>query len=85
MIRSILEETILFALPFFGFALWLAFRARAPFHWAHWEDRIGRLAFIGLVLAAAGFVAEGVMAKRNQGVYVPAHMDNGQLIPGGFR
>jgi hypothetical protein len=85
MTRLLLSEALLFASPFLLFAAYLALRRRNPFQMAAWEGSISWLAIAGLVAAVVGFVALGALSARNQGAYVPAHMEDGRLVPGQFR
>jgi hypothetical protein len=39
------------------------------------------LSIIGLALLVASFIWLGLTANKNQGIYVPAHMENGKLVP----
>jgi hypothetical protein len=40
---------------------------------------------VGLILVALSFITLGIFAERHQDAYVPAHMENGQLIEGQFK
>lgn len=85
MLRSVIEEILLFVLPFCIFASYLIVRRRNPFDVEHWDGHVFWLSVVGLVISI-GFVAyTGWIAPRSQGVYVPPHMENGQLVPGQFR
>ena len=42
------------------------------------------LTLLGLAAAVLGLVAVNVFAPRGHGVYVPAHVENGVLVPGRF-
>ena len=58
-------------------------RARYPLEFEHWtRGRVSILTLLGLAAAVLGFVALDVLAPRGQGVYVPAHVENGVLVPG---
>jgi hypothetical protein len=35
-------------------------------------------------VAVAGVIVLGLFAPREQGAYVPAHVENGRLMPGHF-
>lgn len=82
MTRMILTRTLLFALPFVLYFVWLALararpmitRSRTP-----WTALI----VAGLVLVAASFVYVGLTeGESTSGVYVPAHVVNGKVVPG---
>jgi hypothetical protein len=82
MWRPVAESLGLFLLPFFLFAIYLALRARWPLALEHWtRSRVATLMIVGLVAALAGFVGTAMFAPRGQGVYVPAHVENGVLVP----
>jgi hypothetical protein len=75
----------LFLAPFAAFALYLIVRARYPLAVEHWtRGRLSVLALTGLAAATAGLVLALAFAPRGHGLYVPAHMENGVLIPGKF-
>ncbi|MGA2045085.1 MAG: DUF6111 family protein [Roseiarcus sp.] len=83
MVRAVLEPTLLFLSPFLAFALYLAARARYPLAVEHWtRGRVSTLTLVGLAIAVLGMIAFGLTAPRGRGVYVPAHIDNGELVPG---
>ena len=82
MIRAVIEELLLFLLPFAGFALWLAFRRRSPLARANWDGNVSWLVIAGLGLAIVGLLATALLTPRKMGAYVPARMENGQLVPG---
>lgn len=84
MIRPILQEFVLFLLPFLAYAVFLiATRARV-FDAGSWPvGRIASLSIIALLLVVASFV---VLAHRSGAppgsTYVPAHIEDGRLVPG---
>ncbi len=84
MLRRILEEVGLFALPFLAFALYLLFSRRSPLERAHWDAQWLRLVFAGLFIVAASLVMTGLTAPRHEQGYIPPHMENGRLVPGRF-
>ena len=85
MLRAILEEALLFLVPFGLFALYLTLRRRNPFLWAHWSDQTSWLVIAGLGLAVAALVYTGLTAERHEGGFVPPHLENGRVVPGQFR
>ncbi len=83
MLRAAFESVALFLAPFAFFALLLALRESYPLAVEHWtRGRLSRLALIGLCAALAGFVLLVASAPRGGGVYVPAHMERGAVVPG---
>ena len=81
--RALLDVIVPFLLPFAGYALFLALRRRYPFVLSAWT-RGPRAALMvgGLALAVLSLVAAGLFAHRGRGDYVPAHLENGVLVPG---
>ena len=81
--RTVLEPLALFLSPFAVYALYLALRARYPLEVEHWtRGRVSVLTLIGLAAAVIGLVALNAFAPRGRGVYIPAHVENGVLVPG---
>ncbi|MBS7804739.1 hypothetical protein KIH24_09150 [Rhizobiales bacterium TNE-4] len=81
MTRAFFDEIILFLSPFIAYAIWLMIHRRSPLHGPHWEGKILSLTTAGLVLLVASFIWLGLTANKDQGAYVPAHMENGKLVP----
>jgi heme/copper-type cytochrome/quinol oxidase subunit 3 len=83
MIRRLLIDLLLFLLPFALYGIyWRLARkgdpkqAAKPHPWA-------MLFIAGLALVAASFVWLGLTeGTRGQGVYVPAHTEDGKVVPG---
>jgi hypothetical protein len=85
MTRAILEPLTLFLAPFALYAVYLALRARYPLEVEHWTSvRVSLLTLIGLAAAVIGLLAVNLFSPRGQGAYVPAHVENGVLVPGRF-
>jgi len=81
--RTLLESLALFFAPFALFALYLLARLRYPLAIEHWsKSRVATLTLVGLAAVLAGFVLLELTAPRGRGAYVPAHMENGVLVPG---
>jgi Family of unknown function (DUF6111) len=81
--RTLLEPLALFLSPFAAYALYLTLRARYPLEIEHWTTgRVSVLTVMGLAAAVLGLVALNLVAPRGQGTYVPAHEENGVLVPG---
>ncbi len=85
MLRAIIEEVLLFVLPFCIFAGYLVVKRRNPFDVEHWSPHAFRLAAAGLVLVILILAVEGFLTQRSRGAYEPPHMENGVLVPGRFR
>jgi len=83
--RAVLEPLALFLSPFAIYVVYLALRARYPLEVQHWTTgRVSILTLIGLAAAVASLVVLNLSAPRGRGVYVPAHVENGVLVPGHF-
>jgi hypothetical protein len=83
--RPLLESLGLFLLPFAAFALYLGLRLRYPLAVEHWtRGRLSWLTLAGLAATALGLIALNAFAPRGHGVYVPAHLENGIIVPGRF-
>ena len=83
MIRFI-SEVGLFLVPFGLFLLFLIATRREAFAPEHWRGARGWLAVAGVALAVAGLIAETLRLDRQTGIYRPAHLENGRLVPGRF-
>ena len=87
MIRQILTELFLFVMPF---ALYVAFLWAIKADILHpdsWPlSRVLTLVIIALALMAAAFFyfAEYTGAPVGS-TYIPAHMENGKLVPGTYK
>ena len=85
MARMVFETVGLFLLPFVAFAVYLLLRARYPLAVEHWtRGRLSWLAMAGLAAAAGGLLAANLLAPRGHGRYLPAHLENGVIVPGRF-
>ena len=85
MMRVTLESIALFLVPFGAYALWVAMARRFGFDSPAFSHVATYLAAAGLILVALSFITLGIFAERHQDAYVPAHMENGQLIEGQFK
>ena len=62
---------------------WLFLRRTAPFARRNWgRSTLSTLTLLGLAVAVIGMLAFGVFADRHLGPYVPAHIENGVVVPG---
>jgi Family of unknown function (DUF6111) len=83
MAREVLEPLALFLSPFAVYALYLLLRARYPLEVQHWtRGRVSIMTLVGLAAAVLGLIAINAFAPRGRGVYIPAHVENGVLVPG---
>lgn len=85
MTRAIIQELVLFLLPFVAFALYLVIRRRNPLLWSSWSDQSVWLVIIGLTFVVISLVSAGLLADRQTGAYVPSHVEDGRIVPGQFR
>lgn len=87
MIRPIFTEIVLFALPFVLYALYLwATRAGVldPSAWS--LPVLAWLTISALVLMIASFLVLAHFSGAPPGsTYIPAHLENGKLVPGTTR
>ena len=83
MARNVLESLALFLSPFAAYAVYLVLRARYPLEVEHWtRGRVSIMTLLGLTAAVLGLVLLNAFAPRGRGVYVPAHVEDGVLVPG---
>ena len=83
MAREVFEPLLLFLSPFAAYAVYLVLRSRYPLEFEHWTSwRVSIMTLVGLAAAVLGLVALDVFAPRGYGRYVPAHEENGVLVPG---
>jgi hypothetical protein len=85
MLRAVVEEALLFLIPFALFALYLALRKRNPFHRVHWDGQGFWLVLAGFLCAGAALLYTGLTAERHKGAFDPTHLENGRVVPGQFR
>jgi purine-cytosine permease-like protein len=83
MLRALVDAAALFLSPFLAYIVWLGLRRRYPLEVQYWEQKnVSLLIVAGLAAAVLGFLALGLFAERHQGVYVPARVEHGKLLPG---
>jgi hypothetical protein len=87
MARVIGVEVLLFLLPFAFYALWLTAQRRAIAAGEHWRAAVvSWISLAGLAAMGAGLLALGIEHGHDGGkAYTPTHLENGKLVPGGFR
>ena len=84
MIRPVFTEIGIFLIPFAVYAAFLLARRSGVFVQSSWPLKVvGRLAIVSLLLTIASLVllAHFSGAPPNS-TYIPAHVENGKLIPG---
>ena len=84
MIRLFSIEVALFLAPFVLYALFLWATREGFLHPDQWRPRVlAALSVAAIAFTATGFVliAEYTGAPAHS-TYVPAHLENGQLVPG---
>jgi hypothetical protein len=83
MWRFMIEPVLLFLSPFAFYAASLMLRRTPPFASEPWSrGTLSWLTLAGLLIAIGGMIFFGVYAERHSGAYVPAHIENGKLVPG---
>jgi hypothetical protein len=85
MIRVIFENLLLFIVPFILYSVWLKMVQKSTLDPENWSRSLLVLVSAGFILVALFFVASGLFAERHLGAYMPAHLENGQLVPGTFK
>ena len=87
MIRLFTLETALLLAPFVAYALFLWGVRRGILHPAEWSLQVMALLTVAaIILTAIGFfeIARHSGAPAHS-TYVPAHLENGRLVPGAER
>ena len=84
MIRPVLTELALFLAPFAVYAVYLWGTRAGVLHPESWPlPRLMWLAIAALVLMAGSFIVLAQWGGEPAGShYVPAHIENGKLVPG---
>lgn len=84
MIRPLATELALFLAPFVAYALFLWATRAGVLDVSAWSaPRLTWLTIAALVMVIASLLALAEFGGAPAGsVYVPAHMENGQLVPG---
>jgi hypothetical protein len=86
MARFLAFDAIFFLLPFAAYALWLVATRGSLTNIANWQARtIAILALGGAVLVLGSIVVFVHLGGAPPGgTYVPAHMEDGVIVPGHF-
>jgi Family of unknown function (DUF6111) len=84
MIRSISTEFALFLTPFVLYAAFLYAASIGVWHPSAWTvRRVSALFILSLVLVIGSFVVlANFSGSPPNSAYVPAHLENGKLVPG---
>jgi hypothetical protein len=84
MIRPVFTELALFAAPFVAYALFLWATREGVLDVSSWPlPRLMWLTIAALVLVIASLLALAEFGGSPPGsTYVPAHLENGRLVPG---
>ena len=84
MIRPVLTEIGIFLIPFAVYALFLAATRSGLFAASSWPVTVvARLVLAALVLVIAGLIGFAHFSGAPpDSTYVPAHIENGRLVPG---
>ena len=83
MIRALPRLLVFFLLPFLLYVVWLAARWENPMAVDRWTRKVlGPLALAGLACVILGLVLTGLAAPRYEGGYLPAHVEDGRIVPG---
>jgi hypothetical protein len=87
MVRPVLTEVVLFLAPFVAYAVFLWATRAGVLDPASWPaGRIAWLLIAALVLMIASFVVLAHWGGAGPGsTYVPAHYENGRVVPGQTR
>lgn len=88
MIGVLLRYALLFLLPFVLYGAWTAIaRSRAQAHPPGWQDwPLLSLTAAGVALMLAGlFAAAFLQGDERGGVYDPARIEDGRIVPGDVR
>ena len=84
MLRNLVEEFLLFILPFLAFATFLIIKRRNPLDVEHWRAHVFWLCVTGFIFAIISLIYAGVTAPRHFGSFEPPHIEDGRLVPGRF-
>ena len=84
MIRPVLTEFILFLAPFVVYAIYLWATRAGVLHPESWPlSRVMWLTIVALLLMAGSFIVLAQWGGEPPGSdYIPAHIENGKLVPG---
>lgn len=86
MLRLFLSRFWPVTLPLIIYVLWMIYRQRKAKKLGHPVPALKDGPWVwavaaSILLAIGGFLALGLTAEQTDGTYIPAHMENGELIP----
>ena len=82
MIRALPRLLAFFLVPFLLYLIWLLVRGENPAVADRWARAAGPLIGAGLACVIVGLVLTGLTAPRSTGGYLPAHVEDGRIVPG---
>ena len=84
MIRPVLTELAIFLIPFVAYALFLMATRAGVFASSSWPVHlVGKLVLGSLLLVIISFVLLAHFSGAPpDSTYIPAHIENGKLVPG---
>lgn len=82
MIRTLPRLLAFFLVPFVLFLIYLLLRRENPMVVDRWTRVLIQLVGAGLAFVILGLVITGLTAPRYEGGYLPAHVENGRIVPG---
>jgi hypothetical protein len=84
MIRTVFTEGVLFLSPFAAYAIFLWATRAGVIDLNAWRPRVlAGLTIVALAAVIAGLVAIAEFSGARPGsIYIPAHIENGHLVPG---
>jgi asparagine N-glycosylation enzyme membrane subunit Stt3 len=77
-----LDDLLLFFFPFVLFAIFLILRKKHVFDRSHWKGVTGWLAIAGAIMVIVAILFQALTVERSTGVYAPARIENGRIVPG---
>jgi Ca2+/Na+ antiporter len=95
MARILIEEALLFLVPFALYLVWRLIRRQREGHQENnttrssslieWNGAGFWIIFTGLLFGILSLLYSGLTQERGKGSYVPVHIEDGRIIPGQFR
>ena len=84
MIRPVLTEVGIFLIPFVAYGLFLIATRSGVFVQSSWPTHlVAKLVFGSLLLVIVSFILLAHFSGASpDSTYVPAHIENGRLVPG---